>query len=833
MVAADVGNPLSNGPDLAEIQRAVRAAAILACSDNEAHRRAAYRIVTSAYELQGASELPLDQAVRVVLARLGNFPALLTRSQINNARADLPTPLLAEEIFASDERTVKFGDEAAILTDLQYDIWARLRRGDRMAIAAPTSAGKSFVLQRYLASLLLESEARSVIYLVPTRALISQVSSDFHAQLTRLNTFPGDSGVAIVTVPLDATRQLPGRAIYVLTQERAQATLSAHPELLPDVIVADEAQGISDGSRGVRLLGVLEEVIRRKPGVQVIFASPGVKNLQVFGRMLNLEDVVPIRSVEQTVAQNLVVVRVLDTEIGSVSVHLAQRQPEANNPPLAEVSIGKRTSTRIEKLANVATTLGRGATNLVYANGPADAESVALEIAELLRDRSPDARRSELARLAAEAVHETYALVDCVKVGVGFHYSNMPTQLRLALEQAMGSGIIDYLVCTSTLLQGVNLPAKNIFMFRPEKGDNRPLGSVDFWNLAGRAGRLRQEFQGNIFMIDYSGWRRHPLTEDREATIVPALDTGIASRRVRLLEVLHPSGGLATRDTDLEAVSLKLMGEFRRGSLPALLERIRRDNGLEPQAIESVFAGVSAASASVTLPYNVLQNSPDISPHKQQRLYDELAARAGRSGENVRSLIPQHPTAENGYESISQVLQICHRLLLNRPSSSKLHRFLGLVSLWWMQGRPLPRIIQNQLNRNPEKGSRLIIRETLELIERDIRFQCVRLTSCYNNILVQLLRDVAKPELEREIPDVPLYLELGAASQTIIGLISLGLSRPTATRLALAAPGQNMNVEDIRVWLRDAPDAIYSLPPSSVHEIVALLPELQFFRRTL
>lgn len=51
-------------------------------------------------------------------------------------------------------------------------------------------------------------------------------------------------------------------------------------------------------------------------------------------------------------------------------------------------------------------------------------------------------------------------------------------------------------------MEGVNLPAKSIFLRGPQRGRNKPLSEVDFWNLAGRAGRQGKEFQGNIICID-------------------------------------------------------------------------------------------------------------------------------------------------------------------------------------------------------------------------------------------------------------------------------------------------------------------------------------------
>lgn len=61
---------------------------------------------------------------------------------------------------------------------------------------------------------------------------------------------------------------------------------------------------------------------------------------------------------------------------------------------------------------------------------------------------------------------------------------------------------IDYLFCTSTLLEGVNLPAKNIFILSNAIGSTK-FNSIDFWNLAGRAGRLTKELSGNIICLRY------------------------------------------------------------------------------------------------------------------------------------------------------------------------------------------------------------------------------------------------------------------------------------------------------------------------------------------
>lgn len=812
-IARDVGLTILDVPSSEEIAKVVMSAAILACSDAPRHRLAAFRIATSAYELRGASELPLDQVVRVVLARLGNFPSMLTRPEVVSARDALPVGLLAEEMVASDRRTVLVGGEPTVLTDFQLDLWSRLRTGLRVAMTAPTSAGKSFVLERFLAASFEDLGPRSVMYLVPTRALITQVSRSIRAGMAGASDRVAPPEVP--TVPIEAAMTPPARAVYVLTPERAQVLLATHPGLAVNAVVVDEAQLVADGARGVRLHTVLRDLIGRNPEAQLMFASPGVRNLDVFGRLLGVPDVQTLRSREPTVAQNLILVRVDDPGAGGISLRLLA--DDGDRLEVGELRLGRRTATKVEKLANIAAALGRDATNIVYANGQADAEEVALELVKRLGDRLSTPGRAELARVARESVHRDYALVECALAGVAFHYSSMPTQLRVAVEDAVAAGDIDYLVCTSTLLQGVNLPARNIFMFRPEKGQGIPLRGVDFWNLSGRAGRLLREFQGNIFLIDYDAWRTTPLAEPRDVALVPALDGGVV-RASRLLSTIAGPINPSPDQTSFDAVFISLLGDHRDGTLRATLDRISRDHGVESPRVDAIQAAISTASGVVRLPQGVLRQSPDISAHRQQLLYNQLKDRA-TDDLSAAALVPKYPDDEKAYDSYCAILEACHGTLLGLPERSRLHRFLALACLWWMQGRSLPRIVQNQLDRNPGKEPRRIIRATLELVERDVRYQCVRLFTCYGAVLTQVLGDLGYHSLAARMPELPLYLELGASDRTTISLMSLGISRPTATRLKGSAPSAGMDVAAVLSWLASSPDALSRLPPTASAEV--------------
>ena len=209
-------------------------------------------------------------------------------------------------------------------------------------------------------------------------------------------------------------------------------------------------------------------------------------------------------------------------------------------------------------------------------------------------------------------------LADCVLKGVAFHYANIPKKLRQEIERAFSDSKIRYLVCTSTLLQGVNLPAKSIFMFKPTKGQNRPLRSADFWNLSGRARRLRSEFQGNIMVA-----RIKELAEDLQSVIEAR---GIKAGRAKKIE--------------LETAFTRLFTDFKSAVLDNTFGRLN----LSDDEKARLRSGLADAQRTIALPVEILRRSQNVSAHKQQALYQKLKEKIVSNPGAVPSLIPLHPS---------------------------------------------------------------------------------------------------------------------------------------------------------------------------------------------
>ena len=82
-------------------------------------------------------------------------------------------------------------------------------------------------------------------------------------------------------------------------------------------------------------------------------------------------------------------------------------------------------------------------------------------------------------------------------IGIFPHHANVPHGLRLSIEHAMKEGLAKFVICTSTLAQGVNFPLKYLIVTTTQQGQERIMVR-DFHNLMGRAGRAGMHTEGSV-----------------------------------------------------------------------------------------------------------------------------------------------------------------------------------------------------------------------------------------------------------------------------------------------------------------------------------------------
>lgn len=114
--------------------------------------------------------------------------------------------------------------------------------------------------------------------------------------------------------------------------------------------------------------------------------------------------------------------------------------------------------------------------------------------------KTENAELIELAKDIKNEVHNDYYLAELVSKGVAYHIGYLPASIRQRIERLFHEGAITAIFCTSTLVEGVNLPADNLFITDFKNGLSH-MSAIDFRNLIGRVGRLEYNLYGNVFLV--------------------------------------------------------------------------------------------------------------------------------------------------------------------------------------------------------------------------------------------------------------------------------------------------------------------------------------------
>lgn len=104
---------------------------------------------------------------------------------------------------------------------------------------------------------------------------------------------------------------------------------------------------------------------------------------------------------------------------------------------------------------------------------------------------------TKITRLSQEHLGDRSSATQASALGIFAHHADVPPGLRLSIEHAMKEGLAKFVICTSTLAQGVNFPLKYLIVTSTRQGGERILVR-DFHNLMGRAGRAGMHTEGSI-----------------------------------------------------------------------------------------------------------------------------------------------------------------------------------------------------------------------------------------------------------------------------------------------------------------------------------------------
>lgn len=193
-------------------------ASILAKSNERKNLEAALTIA------QGGLLISQDKLVvnssTIVLNQLNNHRAvsdavkkgLVSGDYLANLGVSARILTFREEM---DGKVFSVKGEPITANKFQIDFWRNVEMNDWLYALAPTASGKSYIVLKYVMEQLLTKKANVVVYVAPTRALVSEVEQNF-----RDLSLENGLEISITSVPLKEIISIGGPCVYVFTQER-------------------------------------------------------------------------------------------------------------------------------------------------------------------------------------------------------------------------------------------------------------------------------------------------------------------------------------------------------------------------------------------------------------------------------------------------------------------------------------------------------------------------------------------------------------------------------------------------------------------------------------
>ncbi|MEW4344356.1 DEAD/DEAH box helicase [Vibrio diabolicus] len=366
-----------------------------------------------------------------------------------------------EDIFLIESNKPK-NNKDFIFHSAQSKIYNHIIGGSNIILSAPTSMGKSALLSNVLKS----EKYNTVVLIVPTIALIDETRKKLTYEL-------GDTFEVIHHNCQSPRENVP--VIYILTQER----LEKRDDIgVVDLFILDEFYKLSFqykkkdhtlkyDERVISLNVTVFNMIKRSK--QWLFIGPNVKNVN--GLELISDDYTFVSSDFKTVAVNIEESHLKSCDYEgklSKTVEIIKRNPKQKT--------------------------------IIYCSSPAKANMIANDISkcEILDD---DLGNEKLYHWIKESYDSEWSYYKYLKKGIIIHHGVLPRAMQHLSINLFSESDHNVLICTSTIIEGVNTQAKNVIIFDNSNGGSA-IDKFTFNNIKGRAGRMYKHFVGNVYCLE-------------------------------------------------------------------------------------------------------------------------------------------------------------------------------------------------------------------------------------------------------------------------------------------------------------------------------------------
>jgi len=364
-----------------------------------------------------------------------------------------------EDAFAYEAFKVNTGEEEQTLHLAQSEVLSALLTGESLAVSAPTSFGKSFVIDAFIAI----KHPRNVVIIVPTIALADE---------TRRRLFRKFSNEYKIITTTSST--LAERNILILPQERAFAFIDSLDEI--DIFIVDEFYKAS---------ALFERENERANSLLTVMARFGAKAKQRYYLAPNIHTLQP-----NVFTDGMRFMRMDFKTVVTVARRVYQEKKEDESQDAF-----------VERMLPALLERNKGKA-LVYA-GSYDKIKKASNLLVKHIDKKPSSYLIHFSDWLRRNYSPNFSLAKLAERGVGIHNGNLHrslAQIQIKLFEEPQGGI-DTILSTSSIIEGVNTQAENVILLSNTNGSRAMFDYFTYRNIIGRAGRMFRYFVGRVFLL--------------------------------------------------------------------------------------------------------------------------------------------------------------------------------------------------------------------------------------------------------------------------------------------------------------------------------------------
>uniref|UniRef100_A0A182WJ43 DNA polymerase theta n=1 Tax=Anopheles minimus TaxID=112268 RepID=A0A182WJ43_9DIPT len=463
--------------------------------------------------------------------------------------------------------------------------------GKNLIYSAPTSAGKTLVSEFLLAKTITERKLKALLilpFVAVAREKMLYLKDLLEPGGLRVEGFYGGyhppggfESVDLAVCTIEKANSIVNR----LLEQNALASLG--------LVVVDEVHLISDPSRGYILELLLTKVrfvsARYEHRIQIVCMSATLPNIDLLARWLEADlyrtNFRPIALVEMV-------------KIGNTIFSAAGEPIRVVNGSLLGYTLPKDTD-HVALLC--LETILEGCAVIVFCPSKDWCEQLAISLASTLhtlrKENHPHEELRNQLHKQLDGVRQEEVLLqlrNCpagldsvlektVRYGVAFHHAGLTTDERDILEGAFRDGALRIIVATSTLSSGVNLPARRVIIRTPKFG-GRPMSSLTYKQMIGRAGRTGRDTLGESILICSPAEEKigRELTGAELPPVRSCLDSENYTHLKRaILEII--ASGSATTTQELETFVNATLYSCERGHRFVVSDQLLQRKSFKPK----------------------------------------------------------------------------------------------------------------------------------------------------------------------------------------------------------------------------------------------------------